>query len=283
MKRFLVLMLALAFALSAGLALCEEADAYRPGEITKNLIQGSMQPGRHLGVSLSGVFDPGMNLAPDEEVQAVLDSLSLLLERSALRVGYARVKDGVRLDFGGYIQGEDESLVYSYNAVTLNHDGLIFESDLLEDRRFFIGWETILEQLGVEDTGYGDLFLEMAEQDVTDWIGGWIEEHAGQMLEAAVPYFGVAAGWIASLPFEPVETVGENSPVPAMPGMMRVSVTRADVSRLCGALLDQLENPEDKLHSWLLHIPMYTEEMLGDTIEELRYNCHRGRTIIPSC
>ena len=272
MKRFLSLMLALALALTAGLALCEDAAAFRPGEITNDLFREALNPGRHLGLSISGVFEPGADFAADEEQQVLMDCVSQLLERSALRLGYARVQDGARLDFGGYILGEDGNLVYSDNAVTLNHDGIILESDLLEGRRLFVGWETILEQLGIEDTDYDELFLEMAEQDVTDWIGGWIEEHAAQALEAGMPYAGVALAWLVSLPFEPVETLPENSPVPAMPGMMRVSVTRADVSRLADAMLDQLEKPDDKVHSWILRIPMITEESLADAIEELRYN-----------
>ncbi|MCR4706900.1 MAG: hypothetical protein K5746_03025 [Clostridiales bacterium] len=269
MKRFLSLMLSLVLVLSVGLSLAEEP-AYQPGEITKALILEAMQPGHHLSVSLSGVFEPGKNLAENEEQQAILDSVSRLLEQSALRVGYARVADGVRLDFGGYILDEDGSLVYSDNAVTFNHDGIVLESDLMEGRRLFVGWETILEQLGLDKSSYGDLFLEMAEQDVTDWVGGWIEEHAGQAVEAALPYAGATLGWLMSLPFEPVETLPENSPVPALPGMMQVSITRADVSRLGSSLLDQLADPEDKMHSWLLHLPLFTEEDLQENIEWLR-------------
>lgn len=270
MKRFLSLMLALALTLFASLAFCEDAVAYRPGEITKDLILESMQPGRHLSISMSGVFEPGTGLATDEEEQVLLDCISKLLERSALRLGYARVEDGVRLDFGGYILGEDGNLVYSDNAMTLNHDGIILETDLMEGRRLFVGWETIIEQLEPDNLDLGDLFLEMAEQDVTDWIGGWIEEHAAQILEASMPYVNISLNWILTLPFEQVEAVDENSIVPAMPGLMRVSISRADISHLVDALLDQLQKPEDKLHSWLTHIPMISDDMLDETIEDLR-------------
>ena len=253
MKRFLSMLIAMAVLFSAGFALAED-DAYRPGEITGELVREAFLPGHHLSVSLSGIFEPGTGLAEDAEQQELLNGVSQLLENSALRLGYARVDGGARFEFGGYILGEDGSLVYSDNAATLTRDGVILESDMIEGRRLFVGYETLLAYAGLDDTPFSDAFLTLAAQDIPAYLRDWVESHSAQMLQMALPYAAVAAEWAGSLKIESVERLERDGVVYELPGMTQISVTDADMLRLLNALVDQFEKPDDAFRNWLAAI-----------------------------
>ena len=239
MKKLISLLLTFSMALSACAGIAEET--YTPGQITRELTAGALAQGRHLSLSLSGIFEPSSGLINDAEGQAQLEAVGRVLEYSALRLGYASTEEGPRFEFGGYVYDDDGSLVSTDNSVTLTHDGIVFITDLLEDRKITVSWETIMNAADLDEDTQSTL---LALRDA-DWAG--ISEQAaaffrdfGELAASlAAPYLNVIADWAAALP---TETVDEaiNALVPETPGMTRVRVSESHLLILADRLAEVL-------------------------------------------
>ena len=238
MKKMLSLLLTLTFLLCAVSA---PAQSYVPGEIAQGLLGGAFDTGRHLSLSLSGIFEPGETLlAEDDEAQLL--ALSELLSRSALRVGYAGTDEGPRFELGGYVYDEEGQVAYSDNAITLTRSGLILESDLLEGRRYTVRWETLSNRLDLDGEARA-LFLSLEKVDWQNVAQDLIQAMATfeeRVSAHAVPYLETMAAWAAALPRETVDRVEGNALIPITPGMTKLTLRPSDLGALLSALLDQL-------------------------------------------
>ena len=266
MRKILSLLLALTFALSACAGFAEETasaavagseestaaaptaeDAYLPGMITARYLKGALETGRHLGASVSLVFVPDEGLTGDEELQAKLVALSDVLNNSALNLGYAATEEGRRFELGGYVLSDEQEMFYTDFAVTVNRDGLILESDLLEGRRYSVQWETLLAAAGMDEEQIGEVIAGIrraAEFDPDYFLNEELPAFAEKVAAKAAPYAMAAVQWASTLPVETVDGVEGNDFIPKVDGMLQIRITEADLVRLAEALLDQLDADE---------------------------------------
>ena len=248
MKSLGILLLTLCVLLSFQQCWAEETDPFIPGAITMHLLRQSLEHGRHASADISGIFVPGEKMASDPEEAELLSALSDLLSNSALRLGYARTAEGLRLEIGGYCLGED-SIAFSDNAVTFNKTGIIVDSDLMDGRRVTVLWETVLRYLGV-DEGTAAAVLSLREEDLSAVLHDLVNKHLPVLMQmagdTAMPYAAAALEWFASLPVQNVEQISgyDNPAVYDSVTLTRVTIHRKDFLRLADDLLSQLEHDD---------------------------------------
>lgn len=247
MKSWLAILLALMLALTAAVGFGED-NLYLPGQTSLDLMLQSLEFGRHLGVNVSAIFAPGDAMAGDEDVYAQLTAVGRMLDNSALRLGFARTEDGPRFELGGYCIGEDGNLVYIDNAVTVNRQGLMLETDLLPGRRFTANWETVLTYCGVDEETAAAALSWLREKDYKAMLEKLVSEHLpmliGKAAAVAAPYETAMRDWVDTLDIETVDHVDGSAIIPTIPGMKQVTVSAADVKRLAAAMMDQFEQDD---------------------------------------
>ena len=264
MKRFVILLLALCMLFSVSCMTAEETEPFVPGAITMRLLRQSLEHGRHVSADISGIFVPGEHLADNPDEAEMLKALSDLLSNSALRLGYARTDEGLRLEIGGYCLGE-ESIVFSDNALTFNKTGIIVDSDMMDGRRVTLLWETVLRYLDVdEDTT--SAILSLREEDLSALLSDLVNKHLPVLMQmagdTAAPYAASALEWFASLPAESVGQISghEDLAVPESLTLTQVTIGRKDLLRLADSLLSQLEK-DDVL------LPLLDTALSSDTLQ----------------
>lgn len=248
MKRFLILLLTLLFALSVLPASAQEDELFLPGRITARLVRESLRHGRHVSADFSGIFVPGEGITDDPEEMKLLEALSELLSNSALRLGYARTDEGLRIEIGGYCIG-GENIVFSDNAVTLNRDGVIVDSDLMDGRRITVLWETVLRYLGLDEETTGEI-LSLRDRDFSALLESLVEEHLPVLLQMAgdtlSPYAAILSDWAGTLSVQTVSSAAGHDDLPAFAEghLLQITIYEADWLNLCGRLVEQLEQDE---------------------------------------